>query len=275
MTKITDSSYRLPKIEALSAFDVFDEGTTEPLAIWGVDQDTGERGQYVVKFKNSGRMSITSSAFELIGAWMAKELHLPAAEPVLVNISPDFIDTALKGKEGYRNALKSLGLNFGSKYISGYSNIPNSPLVLPNGLEKTIELIYVFDMFIANTDRGHQKPNVSSNGAQLLIYDHELAFSFLQLVTFARNSTPWILNDADKELYKNHFYYKWLRERKPDLTEPVMQLGCFNSDFWTRVYSFLPQEWQTDQVLEIEPYLSGIIENLHYFAESLNKTISE
>ena len=68
---------------------------------------------------------------------------------------------------------------------------------------------------------------------------------------------------------------KWLKERKPDLTEPVMQLGCFTSDFWTRVYSFLPQEWQTDQVLEIEPYLSGIIENLHYFAESLNKTISE
>jgi hypothetical protein len=275
MPKITDSAYRLPVIEALSAFELFDEGTTKPLAIWGVDKETGERGQYVVKFKNSGRMSIKSSAFELIGTWMAKELDLPVVEPVLVNISSEFTDTALKGKEGYRSALQSQGLNFGSKYISGYSNIPDSPLVLPNGLEKTIELVFVFDMFIANTDRGHQKPNVSSNGSQLLIYDHELAFSFLSLITFARNKTPWILTDTDKELYKNHIYYKWLRERKPDLTEPVMQLRCFNSDFWTSVYSFLPKEWQTDQVLEIEPYLSGIIENLPYFAESLNKTIAE
>lgn len=274
MTKITDATYRLPTIEALSAFDLFDKGTTEPLAVWGVDTESGERGQYVVKFKNIGRMSPASLVYELIGAWMAKQLDLPVVEPVLVNISPEFIETSLKGKDGYRTALQSQGLNFGSKYVSGYSNIPNDPLVLTTGTEKTAELIYVFDMFIANTDRGHQRPNVISNGSNLLIYDHELAFSFLLMIPILRNKTPWVLNDADRNLYEKHFFYKWLKEQKPDLTEHVLKLKCFNSVFWSKVYQNLPNEWRTDKVLEIEPYLSGIIENLPYFAESLNKTIA-
>lgn len=274
MTKITDTDYRLPVIEALSAFDLYDKGTTEPLAVWGADTHTGERGQYVVKFKNSGRMTPTSSAFELIGAWMAKELELPVVEPVLVNISPDFIETSLKGRDGYRAAFQSQGINFGSKYISGYSNIPQAPFSLPKELENTTELIYVFDMFIANTDRGHQRPNVISNGSNLLIYDHELAFSFLLILPFLRNKTPWILNEADRNLYENHFFYKWLKERKPDLTEHVDKLKCFNTVFWSKVYENLPDEWRTDKVSEIEPYLTGIIENLPYFAKSLNKTIA-
>lgn len=274
MTKLTDTGYRLPTIEALSAFELFDKGTTQPLGVWGVNTVSGERGQYVVKFRNTGRMTATSLAFELIGAWMAKELDLPVVEPALVHISADFVETALKGEAGYRAALQSQGLNFGSKYVSGFSNIPQAPLVLPSGLQKTVELIYVFDMFIANTDRGHQRPNVISNGADLLIYDHELAFSFLLMLPSLRNKTPWALNEADRYLYEKHIFYKYLKAQKPDLTEPVLKLSCFDSVFWSKVYQNLPDDWKTDQVLEIEPYLSGMIENLPYFAASLNKTIA-
>lgn len=274
MTKVTDADYYLPKIEALSASNLFNNGTTEPLAVWGVDTHSGERGQYVVKFKNSGRMSATSSAFELIGAWMAKELELPVIDPVLVNISPEFTEVALKGRDGYRAALQSQGINFGSKYVSGYSSIPQSPLSIPNKSKQTAELIYVFDLFIANTDRGHQRPNVISNGTDLLIYDHELAFSFSFIPPFLQNKTPWIFNEADRKLYEDHFFYKSLKEEKPDLNEHVAKLKCFDAVFWSKVYQHLPTEWRTDKVSELEPYLTGIIENLPYLAESLNKTIA-
>jgi hypothetical protein len=63
MAKVTDTTYRLPTIEALSSFDQM-IGTTSPMAIWGVDTETGERGQYVVKYKNQNRMSASASAFE-------------------------------------------------------------------------------------------------------------------------------------------------------------------------------------------------------------------
>lgn len=274
MTKITDATYRLPSIEALSAFDIFDKGTTAPLAVWGVDTDTGERGQYVVKLKRSDRMTTTSSAFELIGAWMAMELELPFVEPALVNISAEFVETAMKGRDGYRTSLQSQGINFGSKYQAGFTNIPEASFSLPDDLVETLKLIFVFDMFIANTDRGHQRPNVQYNGSNLLIFDHELAFSFLRILPFLRNNIPWILNEADRDLYQKHIFYKILKELKPDLTLQVNMLERYNNDFWNKVYATLPQEWIDDQVLEIQPYLTSIVENRTYFAQSLNKTLA-
>lgn len=269
--KITDTTYRLPVVESLSTFPLFDKGTTAPMAIWGVDKATGERGQYVVKLKRSDRMTTTSSAFELIGAWMAMELELPVVEPTLVNLSAEFVETV---RDGYRAALQSRGINFGSKYQSGFSNIPQVSFSLPPEFDETVRMIYVFDLFIANTDRGHERPNVQSNGSALLIYDHELAFSFLRILPFLRNKTPWILNEGDRDLYQKHLFFKYLKETKPDLTQQVAMLERFNDDFWNKVYATLPLEWIDEHVLEIRPYLTSIVENRIYFAESLNKTLS-
>lgn len=273
MNKLTDKDYGLPVVEALNAFDLFDKGTTKPLGIVGVDRNTGERGEYVVKFKNSDRMTTKSSAFELMGAWMAMELELPVVQPALVNVSSEFVETSLKGRDGYRAAQQSLGLNFASKYQSGYQNIPEISFSLPDELQEIAKLIYVFDVFIANTDRGHQRPNVIFNGSNLLIYDHELAFSFLQILPFLKNKSPWILNETDRILYEKHFFYKLMKELMPDLTKQVNQLLCFDKDFWTKAYKLLPSDWIDDQVLEIEPYLTSIIQNHPYFAECLNKTV--
>ncbi len=269
--KITDAAYRLPVVEALLTFPLFDKGTTAPLAVWGVDKETGERGQYVVKLKHSDRMTTTSSAFELIGAWMALELDLPVVEPALVNISAEFVETV---RDGYRAALQSQGTNFGSKYQAGFSNIPQVSFSLPAEFDETVKLTYVFDLFIANTDRGHERPNVQSNGSNLLIYDHELAFSFLRILPFLRNKTPWILNEVDRDLYRKHLFFKYLKETKPDLTQQVAMLERFNNDFWSKVYANLPPEWIDEQVMEIRPYLTSIVENRTYFAESLNKTLA-
>lgn len=273
--KVTDPDYYLPVVDALNPFDLFKYGTTAPLAVWGVDSNSGERSRYVVKFKNSGRMSPASSAFELIASWMAMELGLPAVEPALINISPEFIELTMKGRDGYRNAAQSQGINFGSKYVEGYTDIP-IPVILPaTDLLETAKMIYVFDLFIANTDRGHQRPNVLSNGSQLLIFDHELAFSFLQILPFMRNPTPWLLNDADRDLYRNHIFYQLLKDLIPDLSPQVKKLACFGASFWDKVIEKLPAEWKSEMVLEIIPYLTSIVNNRDYFAKSLNKTFTE
>ena len=271
MTKFTDPSYRLPTVEALSTFDLFDKGTTSPLAVYGVDISTGKRGQYVVKLKHSNRMTTTSSAFELIGAWMAMEIELPVVEPALVNLSAEFVETV---QDGYRAASQSLGVNFGSKYQSGFSNIPYISFSLLDEFIETVKLLYVFDLFIANSDRGHQRDNVQSDGSNLLIYDHELAFSFSLMIPSFRNKTPWVLDEGDRDLYQKHVFYKLLKELKPDLTQQVAMLERFNVDFWTKVYATLPPEWINEQVMEIQPYLTSIVDNHTYFAESLNKTLA-
>lgn len=272
--KLSDPKYHLPTIEPLSAFELFDKGTTAPMGVGGVDMHSGERGHYVVKFKNTGRMSTTSSAFELIGAWMAMELDLPVVKPVLVNITSEFVETALRGREGYRAALQSQGINSGSVYQAGLSPLPTTSFILPNELLEVAKLIYVFDMFIANADRGHVRANVASNGTDLVIYDHEMAFSFCRIMSFARNPTPWNLNEADRDLYQRHFFYTTLRELKPDLTQHVSLLQRFNSSFWEKVYATLPPDWINTEVREIGPYLASIVENHAYFAESINQTLA-
>ncbi|MBK8521463.1 MAG: hypothetical protein IPL54_11560 [Chitinophagaceae bacterium] len=57
-------------------------------------------------------MSIESSSRELIAAFIAMELELHVAEPVLVNVTPEFVETLI-GKDGYKFASNSIGLNFG------------------------------------------------------------------------------------------------------------------------------------------------------------------
>ncbi len=274
MNKLTSPDYRLPIIEALNPFDFFDAGTTVPLGVFGVDRVTGERGQYVVKMKYSERMSTASSAYELIGAWMAMELDLPVVEPVLIHISSDFAETSMLHRDGYRTALQSQGLNFGSKYQSGYSNLPPNSMTFSARLMETAQQLYVFDIFIGNTDRGHQKPNILFNGSDFLIFDHELSFSFSRVPTFLRNLTPWIFNELDRDLHEKHVFNRILKSTRPDLTPQVQHLKCFDAAFWDKVYRTLPPEWIDDQVSEIAPYLTSILENDAYFADSLNRTLS-
>jgi hypothetical protein len=274
MIKLSDTNYRLPTIEALRPSKLFDKGTTAPLGVVGVDTETGEKGDYVVKLKNSDRMTMASSAFELIGAWMAMELEIPTVEPALVNVSQEFVEVAMIGQPGYRAALQSQGINFGSRYVSGLLNMLPDSISFSNGMLDMAKLIYVLDLFIANTDRGHQRPNVAISGSQLIIYDYELAFSFIRILQFFRNKTPWLLNEADRDLYEKHFFYKVLRESQHDFTPEVSKLQCFDSNFWEKLYLTLPNEWKDEQVLEIGPYLMSIVENHSYFTESLNKTVA-
>lgn len=97
--RFSDIEYSLPQIEALRAGHILMTGTTLPMILEGVDRVTGERGQFVVKFKNANRMSLTSSARELIAAWIALELELPVVEPSIIHISDKFVESLI-GRDG-------------------------------------------------------------------------------------------------------------------------------------------------------------------------------
>lgn len=273
MAKVTDSSYRLPTIEALSSFDIFESGTTLPMAIWGVDTHTGERGQYVVKYKNQNRMSASASAFEFLGAWMAREVGLNAAEPVTIYISEDFVST-LTGRDGFKAASQSLGLNFGSKYVAGVTQIPPTGFTLTNEQIEQAKQLFVLDLFMQNTDRGHVKPNVGLHRDDLFVYDHELAFSFLRMLPSFRNKTPWLLDPADSELYKKHFFYRYLKGQEEDFPEQVNALAKLNDDFWRCVNQHMPADFKVNELTEIKDYLLPFLDHLKEFAASIQKTMT-
>ena len=273
--KITDAGYQLPTIEALGGFGVMESGTTQPMKIRGVDRATSVRDHFVVKFRHGNRMSERACAFELLGAWMAMEMDLPIIEPVLINISEDFTKTIL-GKQGYQSALKSIGLNFGSRYQEGLSMLVRSPSLISNQLEPIALDIFAFDQFISNGDRSHkpeQKPNVLSDGNRYLLLDHELAFSFVSLLPFLRNKTPWLPGAMEREMIEGHIFYPYLHRREYDFKPFCEKLSCFDVHFWDRVHTFLPDSWSGDFIQDIQSYLGSIVENRRIFAEQLTKLL--
>lgn len=104
--KLTHGEYKLPFVVALSAFDLPGSGSTLPQGVWAGNKESGERKQYIVKWQNANRMSPTSCGFELLGAWMAQELELPAVTPAAVEVSDAFVQTAMQGRPAFDAALQ-------------------------------------------------------------------------------------------------------------------------------------------------------------------------
>lgn len=257
----------------MSCFGVMETGTTKPMKIRGVEQSTGRRGQYIVKFKNATRMDIRATCREVLGLWIGKELDLPMVEPVNIQITPEFVAT-IKGKDGYNNARNSIGLNVGSVYEEGFQEfIKGNPFSL-GILTDSARDIFAFDMFISNADRGAGKPNVLCNGNNFLLFDHELAFSFVLLLPFSQSKTPWILGDGEKEMYRSHYFYPYLKSMKLDFEEFTERFKRINDSFWIRVKELMPLEWQTEDIETIKNYLKAIAENHKIFAKQLKTVLS-
>jgi hypothetical protein len=133
--------------------------------------------------------------------------------------------------------------------------------------------IFAFDMFISNSDRGAGKPNVLTNGHNFLIYDHELAFSFIMLLPFLRSKTPWILGAAEQEMYNKHHFFSYLRHSKIDFFEFTERFTRIDDYFWERVCEFMPTQWQSSQIEEIKTYLNLITEHRGLFAKELEQIL--
>jgi hypothetical protein len=269
--RFSDKTYSLPRIEALRAGHILSLGTTLPMVLEGVDINSGQRGQFVVKFRNSNRMSPASSARELIAAWIAMELELPVVEPAIVHISRDFVETLI-GRDGYKAASQSVGENFGSKYRPGFQELLSGQK-FSNIMEEMAMRIYAFDMLITNPDRGHQKNNVNTNGSEFLIFDHELAFSYISMLPYLRSKEPWVLVPNEKELYAKHVFYKYLKGEERNFEKITLDFERINEDFWKKVVAFLPKDWITDEIKEIRDYLTEIVLRKEVFAEQLTQTL--
>lgn len=275
MPKITDEGYSLPTIHALVGFRTLSSGSTEPMLLSGVDENTGARGQYVVKFMKAPRMSTKAACCELLGAWIGKELDMNVAEPVVIHISGEFADT-LVGQDSYKNASNSVGLNFGTVYREGYSEMIVSSIYPNNRLFDQAKDVLALDTYLSNADRGAAKPNLLTNGDHFLLFDHELAFSFTSLLPFLRNAAPWILNDSEKILCRSHCLYPLLRKNILDFQEFVEGFSRINDYFWERVEYFIPDVWlseQRDFVNDVRKHLQAFTTHKKEFSDSLTDVL--
>ncbi len=270
-TIITDKEYQLYTIEALDSFGLVDGGTTFPLSIRGVNTTTGERGQYILKWRNANRLSAQSMTNELLGAWISTELGIHCVTPVLINISEDFVNKIMTGQEGYKAAAQSIGINFGSEYIPGLFPFVNQFRADDDRHINQAIMVFMFDMFVDNSDRGQGKPNLFYQDERYIVLDHEMIFSFLEIL-LGQNVSPWIIKD-DMELYHKHPLLPYLKNVVPNVKSCVEQLTKLDNHFWDAVMKWLPKECNSDNISKIKSRLDGIISNRDIFAEQISLII--
>lgn len=268
--KLTDSEYFLPEIYALSGDKVLGSGTTQPMLIRGVCKTTEVKSDYVVKFISSPRMSIMSSCNELVAAFIGLELDLNVVEPAIIDITTDFVET-LRGKDGYKNASNSIGLNFGCKFVPGLMEFA-SRQQLSDNLYEQAEHIFSFDIFISNVDRRTDKPNMLTDGEKILLFDHELAFGFI--MDIIKNPKPWLISESDLGWIKNHYFFPILKGNEHNFDEFVDKLTVLNDQFWDKLQKIIPKVWLTDHFGKIKNNLTSLVIHKDRFKEQLNKILS-
>lgn len=269
MRKITDPDYRLPIIEALSPHKLFETGANKPLLITGVDVN-GNKEDYVVKFRSAERMSYEASMRELLACFIAMQMDIKIVNPAIINISQNFVDLLL-GNNSWQYGSASLGYNYGSEYVKNHSTIIINQSL--NNFELSYaQTIFAFDILIQNSDRRDAKPNMLTDGKEIVILDHELAFGFI--FDFIKNPNPWEIRQADLHWINNHCLLPKIKGKDFDFDSFSERLDNLDNNFWDTAWNLIPIEWRSDHFNLIRNHFTAISENKNSFILELKKLMS-
>lgn len=272
MAKIADADYYLPLISPLRFNDEYLNSANRPVLITGVDVLSGAKNDYIVKFRGAPRMSVEASERELLGCFIAMQMEIPVVSPAIMEIDESFADSLI-GRDCHSVAHNSLGKNFASKNLREFITLAVDQPLNPHQIDCAKEII-AFDVFISNTDRTYQKPNMLTDGQTIVILDHEIAFSFILQLPFARNPTPWLLRDNEMQLIQHHCLLKKANAKEFDFDGFVNRFDNLNYAFWIKAQSLIPEEWQTGQFETIRDYLLQICQHKNEFSQELKKVFA-
>lgn len=264
--------FSLTHVYALEGHEEMENSANKPVLVSAVNEITGIRADYVVKLNASERMHEEARMRELIAAFMAIELEIPVVVPAIINVSQDFCNTLI-GKSYFQKATKSLGYNVGSEYLADHFILDNF-ISLNDAQEKNAQQIFSFDLMIENVDRNYSKPNMITNGNELRVLDHELAFGFIMTLPFLRNPTPWLFNDGDLKWIKEHCLFKRLKGKVGELESFKGKLVRLDAEFWDKVQTLIPEEWFKEELfIGIKTHIDAMVVNRHEFITSIKRLL--
>lgn len=167
------------ELEAEIAIRRLGSGRTQPIALRAraVDSST-ESVDCVVKPRQRLAMAPLEYVCEWVGSALALTLGLRTPRPHRVRIDGVFADSVIDPV--LRQDLRgSVGLAFGSEYVSDAFTQYATGLVLSTTQRAAAAMVLGFDVFVHNPDRRATNPNLFVDRSGFLVFDHEQAFSFL------------------------------------------------------------------------------------------------
>ncbi len=261
-------SIELNTVDAIQFRKKLDSGRTSPCIFYCEDIVTKQNEEYVVKLKHSLERRDRGLICEVASSMLAKAIGLNTPPIALVNVDAQMASIIDVIPRDIINS--SIGLNFGSKLlVGGYLNLPNDyPLV--NHLEQAATEIIVFDALIQNPDRRIGKPNMFVKGDKFYVFDHELAFSFLELIGTMHN--PWE-QAAFSSCIRGHFFYRQLKGKTLSLERILQRIKSIGDELLQDIQAVMPHQWKDEKMGQIFDHLNLIVKNSDSFIEGVRREL--
>jgi len=244
-----------------------EKGRTSP-AIFSCSGTQGE-GEFVVKLRGGMEFGTGALLCELYASMLGAYFGMSCPRPAVVLIEENLAEAVAKhliGDERGRQIMRnSIGLNFGSQFLTDLSPWPVDKQI-PANLEEAAFNVFAFDALIQNPDRTFKNPNLGTRGDDLFIFDHECAFSFL--VNPLPSDRPWLLHS---ETYlEKHVFAKLLR-RLPFPPDFIQSLADLSGEVIERFSEQVPAAWRSSHLGKIESHLKLMQEHSAEFANEITR----
>jgi len=263
----------LEEVDAIRFHKTMGSGKTRPCLLTCVRRN-GEEIEVVAKLRAGCERKERSMVNEAIASIFAKDLGLPVPESFIVEIDPAFAKAMyMSDMNAGKLALDSIGPNFGTiKLPPGYHVLPKGFTLKPS-LELVAGDILTFDSFIENSDRRPENPNMLYNEEELVIFDHDLAFSFDLVLGW---KPPWEKDSSRRNTLRPHIFYDLVRERGLDTIRVVNAYKIITTSRLQEYGQALPNKWIDEgmEVTRILRYIEELVDNVDKAVSELNGALS-
>jgi len=258
------------RLTAVHLHRFLSSGRNRPAIFGCIDALGKPAGDYVVKLSGAMDTGVRAAASELIASLLAEHFGLLRPEPAIVRLDPDLIKWLAVKKPDIADLLRrSTGPNFATELVTGAAEWPPGRS-LPDAMAASASCIFAFDALISNDDRRYNNPNVLVRGDDIFVIDHEAAFSFLYLVSTARQS--WAVRD--RRSLTDHVFYLELRKRPIDLGQFTARLAELASTKLEAMINLLPEEWRHHRLGLMSSHLQSVREHAFEFERQLRERLA-
>ena len=203
----------------------------------------------------------------MLGAKLAAHFELSSPTPALVVLEPALTELIANTDESKAKMVRgSAGLNFGTQLLIGFSTWPVDKQI-PEAMRQAAINIFAFDALLQNPDRRHGNPNLLTSGDTIMVFDHEVAFSFL--LDLFPSPRPWELNNQVS--LSDHVFYRQLKSQRIDLTRFTAQLDELSGEILEEIFADVPQEWNNENGPKISRHFSSVRDHAEEFAEQIRR----
>lgn len=261
----------IPLVRATVFHRLMKTGRTSPV-LCGCEDTAGQSvGDYVVKIRGGLERGVTALASELVASRLASYFGLSVPPPSLVVIDNEFADLVGVMELAAANRMRrSVGLNFGSRVLTDVATWPVDR-ALTEGMWASAVSTFAFDALIQNPDRRfNPNPNLFSRGDQIFLYDHELAFSFIEGVALPER--PWLLDQC--AYLSEHVFFNRLRRKPIDLSSFTELLAKLPTSALPSIMADVPEEWNNGRLLRIAQHLIAVAGEAVAFADEVKRKLA-